>query len=408
MQKTKRRIIDQKELSDHEKKNLLILEVVRRKGPIARADIARMINLNNVTVTSYVDQYLRKKILHEAGVHISTGGRKPTLVDLDASISYAIGVGLNAADLNAVLCNLKGQMIHKVKIKGTKEVLKDLANSILEIIDLLIRESRVDVSKLHGVGVGVPGIVNQQNGTVRWPKGLLTGDLAVATSISNMIYERFQLPVILDNDANAAVFAEQWGSSHGLNVDSAVYLYSGSGCGLLLNGQIYRGFTGSAGEMLFDMKREDPISWLAASMKSGDWAIDLGITKRAQDEIKEHQDSKLLELCENDPKQLNLEMVVDAAKVQDAFAIDLLVEAGKILGAKAAWIVNLINPELLIIGGGVEQAGVVFMDAVRQSIGEICVPEASEKIRVIASQLGEDAVPMGAAALVIQNFFITN
>jgi len=229
MQLTKRRLIDPRELSDHEKKNLLILEVVRRKGPIARADIARMVNLNNVTVTSYVDQYLRKRMLQEAGVHISTGGRKPTLVDLDPTIAFAVGVGLNTADLNAILCNLKGKVIHKVKIKGTDEVRKNLAVSILDIIDLLVRESNVDVSKIHGVGVGVPGIVNQKEGTVRWPQGLLTGDLAVSTSISNMIYERFQLPVILDNDANTAVFGEQWTSPTGLNVNSAVYLYSGSG-----------------------------------------------------------------------------------------------------------------------------------------------------------------------------------
>ena len=407
-QQTKRRIIDQRDLSDHEKKNLLILEVIRRKGPIARAEVARLVNLNNVTVTSYVDQYLRKHILQEAGVHISTGGRKPTLVDIDPTISFAIGVGLTAITLNAVLCDLKGKVIHRVTMKATSEIRSNLAEKILEVIDILIRESNVDVSKLHGVGVGVPGIVNQNEGTVRWPRGLLTGDLSVQASISNMIYDRFDLPVILDNDANTAVFAEQWTSPNGLDVHSAVYLYSGSGCGLLLNGNIYRGSTGSAGEVLFDMQHEDPIAWLKESIESGDWVIDLGITKRAREEIAKHQNSKIYEACGGDPSQIHIDTVVNAAKQNDAFAVTLLTDAGKALGRRAAVIVNLVNPELLIIGGGVETAGIIFMDAVRDSIKQTAIKEASEKLRLVPSHLGEDAVPIGAAALVIQNFFITN
>jgi len=408
MQGTKRRIIDPKELSDHEKKNLMILEIVRRKGPIARADIARLIDLNNVTVTSYVDQYLRKKILQEAGVHISTGGRKPTLVDLDGGIAFAIGVGLNAADFIAALYNLKGKTLHKVKIKRTTETNEKPVETILNVIELLIQESKVDVKKVHGIGIGVPGIVNQQTGTVRWPKGLISQDLSISISISNNVYNRFELPVILDNDANTAAFAEQWVSETGLNVDSAVYLYSGSGCGLLFDGRIYRGYTGSAGEFLFDLSKEDPVAWLRSAVQTGDWAIDLGVTHRARRELKQNQTSKLYELCSGNAEELDLEQVTESAAGGDEFACRILSDAGQALGDKAALITNLLNPEMIIVGGGLETAGVVFLDAVKKRIRDVSIPEAAEKVRVVPSQLGEDAVPMGAAALVIQNYFISN
>lgn len=408
MEGSKRRIVDPARLSDHEQKNLLILETIRRKGPVARADISRLVDLNNVTVTSYVDQYLKKAVLQEAGVHISTGGRKPTLVDLDATRAFAVGVGLNAVDFIAVLTNLKGKILHKVKIERTPESNSKPVETILAVVELLIKESNVDVNKLHGIGIGVPGIVNQNNGTVRWPKGLLNQDLSITASISNRIYDKFKLPAILDNDANTAVFAEQWVSETGLNVDSAAYLYSGSGCGLLIGGHIYRGHTGSAGEFLFDLAKEDPIAWLQAAVETGDWVIDLGITYRARKELAQHPKSALHALCGGKPEKINLEMVTEAAAAGDSFATDILVQTGLVLGQKAALIVNLLNPELIIIGGGVENAGVVLLDAVRQKVRDIAIPEAAEKTRIIPSKLGEDAVPLGAAALVIQNYFISS
>ncbi|MBF0253607.1 MAG: ROK family protein [Candidatus Omnitrophica bacterium] len=408
MEGQKRRILDPKDLSDHEKKNLMILETIRRKGPVARADIARLVDLNNVTVTSYVDQYLKKKVLQEAGVHISTGGRKPTLVDLESMRAFAIGVGLNAVDFIAVLYNLKGQILHKVKIERTTESNQKPVESLLEVVDLLVKESKVDLEKVHGIGIGVPGIVNHQNGTVRWPRGLLSGDLAITSSISNRVYDKFKVPVILDNDANTAVFAEQWASPEGLNVESAVYLYSGSGCGLMFGGHIYRGFTGSAGEFLFDLSQEDPIAWLREAVDKGGWAIDLGITQHAREEIKHHSESKLYETCSGDPKNVDFDMVIASAEAGDDFCKEVLREAGYGLGYKSALITNLLNPELIIIGGGLERAGIVFLDAVKKRIRDIAIPEAAERVKVVPSKLGEDAVPMGAAALVIQNYFISN
>lgn len=403
----KRRIVDQRDLSDHEKKSLAILEIVRQKGPVARADIARLVDLNNVTVTSYVDQYLRKQILQEAGVHSSTGGRKPTLVDLDESKAFAIGVGLNAVDFIAILCDLKGKILHKVKIDRDEETNGKPAETILEAIGKLIRESNADVTKIHGIGVGVPGMVNQQNGTVRWPKGLLHKDFSITVSISNQIYERFSLPVILDNDANMAVFGEQWASERGLKHETVAYLYSGASCGLLIGGHIHRGASGSAGEFLFDLSKEDPIAWLRNAVETGSWGIDLGVTQRVRREMSQHPESLIHKLCGGDAAKATLRRITEAAEKGDLFSSTVLKDAGLALGDKAALLTNLLNPDLIIIGGGVEEAGIVFLDAVRQRIKDISVPEAAERVRVVPSQLGEDAVPIGAAALVVQHYFVS-
>ena len=135
---SKRRLIDQTELNDHEKKNLQILDTIRKKGPIARAEISRLISLNIVTVTSYVDQYIKKGVIKEVGIDVSSGGRKPTLVDLNPAAIYLIGVGLNLVDMIAVLCNLKGEIVFSVKQDRPLQTGEALVMSMISLVEELI------------------------------------------------------------------------------------------------------------------------------------------------------------------------------------------------------------------------------------------------------------------------------
>ncbi len=403
---SKRRLLDQIELNDHEKKNLQILDTIRKKGPIARAEISRLIGLNIVTVTSYVDQYIKKGVIKEVGIDVSSGGRKPTLVDLNPAATFLIGVGLNIVDMIAILCNLKGEIIFSLKKDRPLQAGEALVASMTELVEELIEKSKVDTGKVHGIGIGIPGIFNRDTSSVRWPAGLLEDDLSIYVSIHGVFEEKFGIPTFVDNDANAAVFGEEWYGKE-LGVQNAIYLYSGNGCGFMINGQIYRGASGCAGEWLFDMSKESPLPAMVESYKSGVWSMDLGIAIRAQSGQKENPNSKIYELVKGDTKKITILTVVKAAETGDAFAASLLKDAGARLGKKAAFLVNLFNPEMLIIGGGIEIGGAPLLDAVRDSVKQMSIPEATEKLRIIPSQLGENGVPLGGAALVAQNYFIS-
>ena len=135
--------------------------------------------------------------------------------------------------------------------------------------------------------------------------------------------------------------------------------------------------------------------------------MDLGITSFAQASQKDHPSSKIYELAQGDIKKIVLMTVVRAAESGDVFAGKILKEAGSRLGRKAAFLANLFNPEILIVGGGIEACGALFMDALRDVVKHSSVPEATEKLRIIPSQLGENGVPLGAAALVAQNYFVS-
>ena len=401
---TRRRLLDQVELNDHEKKNLQILDTIRKKGPIARAEISRLIGLNIVTVTSYVDQYIKKGVIQEVGIDVSSGGRKPTLVDLNPNAAYLAGIGLNVVDMIAVLCNLKGEIIHTAKRERPLASGEELVYAMLDLAEELFQKSNVDTGKVHGIGIGIPGIFNRETNSVRWPVGLLKGDVEITVSIHGIFEEKFGIPTIVDNDANAAVFGEEW-YGKGLGDQHAIYLYSIHGCGILINGQIYRGATGSAGEWLF-REEEGAVGALLEAHKSGLWSMDLGIAQSARDAQKEKPSSKIYQLAGNDPKKISFLTVIKAADAGDALATRLLNEAGQRLGSKAAFLVNLFNPNILIIGGGIETAGAPFLDGVRETVKRTAIPEATEKLRIVPSALGENGVPLGAAAFVAQNYFI--
>ncbi len=377
----KRRLLDQVDLSDHEKKNLQILDTIRKKGPIARAEISRLIGLNIVTVTSYVD--------------------------LNPQATYVIGVGLNGVDMIAVLCNLKGEIIDTIKKERLLEAGEALVKSVAGLVEALVEKSKIDLTRVHGIGIGIPGIFNRDTNTIRWPVGLFSeGDLSIAVSIHRIFEDRFGVPTIVDNDANTAVFGEEW-YGKGLGVQHAIYLYSGNGCGFMINGQIYRGSNGCAGEWLFDEREENPLPALVNSYKSGTWYVDMGISLKAKASRDKYPKSKIYELVREDLDQITIHVVAKAAEAHDELAISLLKEAGQKLGRKAAFLVNLFNPEIIMIGGGIEICGAIFMDVIRDTVKQMAAPEATEKLRILPSVLGENGVALGAAALVAQNYFVS-
>ncbi len=402
---TRRRILDQVELSDHEKKNLQILDTIRKKGPIARAEISRLIGLNIVTVTSYVDQYIKKGVIKEVGIDVSSGGRKPTLVDLNPDTVRLVGVGLNAVGMIAILCDLKGEIIFSLKKKRPLTSGDAFIQAMLDLVGELLQKAKVDAGKVHGIGIGIPGIFNRDTNTIRWPYGLLKDDLEVTTSVHGVFEEKFGIPTFIDNDANAAVFGEEW-YSKGLEQQHIIYLYGSYGCGILINGHIYHGATGSAGEWLFQ-DGEGKGGPLIQAYESGLWSMDLGITKSAQDAMRENPSSAIYQLSDHDANKIDFLMVIKAAESGDALAGRLLREAGERLGRKASFLVNLFNPSVLIIGGGAEIAGAPLVEGVRETVKKMAIPEATQKLRIMPSALGENGVPLGAAAFVAQNYFVT-
>lgn len=397
-------------LSDHEKKNFSILELIRRNGPITRADISKNTDLNIVTVSNYINLYINEGLVSEGGMEASSGGRKPTLVRLNEGHGYALGLdlghmGAQGAKMIGLITDLSGKIVARIEMSREKDSIDRIIEKSFDLIDELINKKSISKEKIKGVGIGIGGVIDENLGTVRdsTKNGLRTSYV----SLKGLIEQRFGFPSFLGNDATFAAFGEKM---HALpmDVEDVIYMYSDVGSGIIIKGGIYCGASGSAGEIRINYPRNGEYLRLSKNFSFLlPLGLDLGMVSHAKKLIKEEGiKSRLSEFSNNDLGTLTVENIIDAAKSGDTLAIELLEDAAVNLGVRVAYLVNLFNPEIVIIGGGVEKSGSLFLEPLRRTIRTWAFEEAANIVKIVPAHLGRDAVALGAASVVIRNVFI--
>ncbi len=401
------------EFSEREKRNLAILETLRRFGPITRPEISRAVGLNIVTVSNYIEEFLNKNLVFEREFDVSEGGRRPILLDINPDSGLVIGVGVNLLNIVGALVDLKGRIITRSALERKGLGAKDVVGCIIEVISQTLQKAKDNHLKVKGIGIGIAGIVNKKEGSVRWPEkvGSKYDYASVYVPLKNIMEKEFGFPVAIENDATAACFGEQWFDLEP-GIKHLIYMFSGVGCGIMINGEIYTGATGSSGEVsIHNPKEETPFTCQAGNpcfLKR--WEIDFGMV----DEVKRRislpqggagQAKRLLELSGGEEKNINLRHIFQAAKENDVLATELVEGAARQLGIKVAYLVNLLNPEAVILGGGLEEAGERFLNLVRNVVSEWAFAEMAQAVRIVYSTLGDNAVSLGAASLMMRRVF---
>jgi predicted NBD/HSP70 family sugar kinase len=186
-------------------------------------------------------------------------------------------------------------------------------------------------------------------------------------------------------------------------------MYSDVGCGIIIKGDAYFGAGGNAGEIQISrehISKEEEILFLRSSQYLKPWGMDLGIIKMAKHEIEKGVGTKIVACAKGDPKNISTEVVIEAAKQDDEIATDIIRNAGMNLGVRIAYLVNLFNPEVVVVGGGVEKAGELILDPIRKTVKKLAFSEQADIVKIITSALGEDAVSLGAASLAVREIFL--
>jgi predicted NBD/HSP70 family sugar kinase len=407
---TKQQVFGEHSLSDHEKKNFSILELIRRNGPITRADISKVTDLNIVTVSNYINTYIEEGLVIESGMEASSGGRKPTLVKLRETQGYAIGLdlghmGAEGATMIGVVTDLSGRVITRIEKGREKDSMDRVIERSLDLIDELMSKKGVDKGKIRGVGIGVGGVVDENLGTVRdtTKDGIRTSYI----SIKGLIEQRFGIPSFLGNDATFAAFGEKM---HVLpmDIEDVIYMYSDVGSGIIIKGGIYCGASGSAGEIRINYPRNGEYLKLSKNLSFLlPLGLDLGLVSQAKKLIEQGGvNSSIGGVSSKNLDNINAENIIDAAKSGDTLAIELLEDAAVNLGVRVAYLINLFNPEIVIIGGGIEKAGSLFLEPLRRTVRKWAFEEPANVVKIIPAHLGRDSVALGAASIVIRDVFI--
>jgi glucokinase len=332
-------------------------------------------------------------------------------LDLNPQGGYIVGVGLNLMNMVGLLVDLKGNIITKTQIaKPQKPSVKDITECLLEIIREIFRRSKEYTANIKGIGVGIAGLINKKDGSIHWPQKMdhYYTYASVDLPLKNLIEKEFNFPTMIENDATSACFGEYWlGIETGIK--NIIYMFSGVGCGLLIDGQIYRGALGYAGEVsIYNYKEQDLFSCEVGNncfLKR--WEMDLGIVEDVKSMLaKDHEAAeRFFKLTSSNIDNIDLKSVFIAARTNDPLVLTALDRAAKRLGIKIAYLVNLLNPEMVVIGGGLEEAGDRFLNKVTANVKEWAFREDTEDLKIVYSQLRENSVALGAASLVMQRLF---
>jgi len=387
--------------TDKERKNLSVLESIKRNGPVSKADISKITKLNIVTVSNYVNAFIEKGLVIEKGLDVSSGGRRPTMVELNPKANCVIGIDLGVNNIIGILTDLDAKVLAKEKAPRPRDSAEKVVNAVVNLIGKLIKAPDVDSNKISGVCIGASGVIDREAGTVRCTEGVAS----IYVPINNILEQKFGISTIIEHDATTAAYGE-WSLGLGAEARVMLYMYSGVGCGIIINGEIYHGVSGTAGEVSLKDLLDYSSHWASETEILKPWSLHLGIPDAAKAAFKKGKvDSKVLKEAGGDPSKITTEMVFNAAKENDEFALDLLKRAGERLGVRIAFLVNLLNPGVVVIGGGIEQAGPPLLDTIKNMIKTCSFEEMAEAVKVIPARLGEDAVALGSASLVIRNVF---
>ncbi|MCX5710924.1 MAG: ROK family transcriptional regulator, partial [Candidatus Omnitrophica bacterium] len=313
------------ELSEKERRNADILEILRRSGPISRPDISKEMGINVVTISNYIDEFLKRNLVHEKEFDVSEGGRRPVLLDLNPQAGFVVGVGLNLMNMVGLLVDLKGNIVTKTQIARPKASVKEISECLLEIVREILRRSKEHASNIKGIGVGVAGLINKDNGSVHWPQKMdhYYTYASVDVPLKSLMEKEFNLPTLIENDATAACFGEHW-----LDLEkgykNVIYLFSGVGLGLMLNGEVYRGSQGYAGEIsVYNFKEQDSFNCeMGNSCFIKRWEVDLGIVDDVKARFNKDKEgaAKFFRLTASNIENVDLKSVFIAAKAKDPIA----------------------------------------------------------------------------------------
>ena len=313
-------------------------------------------------------------------------------------MKYYIGVDVGGTGIKAGVENEKGEILSKGSTPTMQEhpyqaVIADMAALCLRVVE----EAKLTVADIESIGVGVPGICDPHTGIIPFCTNLGWHEVPFVAELRSHI----DLPVIVDNDATVAGFAESIaGVSAGTHSSVFVTLGTGVGGGIIINGRPYSGAHGvgsEIGHMILKMDGE-----LCTCGNYGcfeRYASATAIIREGRKAVAEHPESLIMARCGGDPEKINAKIVIDCAKEGDETAVAVFDEYVRGLALGIVNLINVIDPEVVVLGGGVSMAGDFLLDALREKMKPYIFFKTMPYARVELAQLGADAGIIGAALL---------
>ena len=393
-------------ISDHESmklnNQLIVLRQVWERGPISRVELQRRTKLSWGTITSAIKELLAHGVIEELGTVATGVGRRPVKLDLNTRRNYVLGLDMGTQAVRSVLVDLKGRVLDQRQAAlDPASPRAALLSALLGAARKMVEANRLDEGSLAGIGIAAPGAVDYRRGIGRYaPHHPNWREVPLKARFE----KQFGVPCFVDHVSNCFALSEKlFGLGRELDSFICVLLGSGVSAGIVIHGQVYRGaenFSGEFGHTIIDPNGPPCACGSRGCLEV--YASGLALARIGAEAARRASGHRLLKLAGGDAGQVTGELLFEAARQGDRQALAAFRRMGTLLGVGVSNLINLFNPERVILGGQVSKASELFMPALQEALKQHAWHGSSRDVRI--SRL-ENGPLLGAVAIVLQELF---
>ncbi len=375
---------------------------------LSRAQLANLTNLNKSTISSLAENLIHRGLIYETGLNSVGTGRPATILEINPNAGGIIGLELGVDFISVLLTDFLGNILWRSIETTDPSTSKEQAiDMILNLVDDAIHNCKTRQLRLLGVGVSTPGIVDLKERVLVFAPNLHWRNV----SLGKIISEHTGLPAFIDNDGNSAALGEHlFGKARSIKNFVFIFAGVGIGAGLFLNNELYRGQSGFAGEIGHTPLIINPTLQVPCHCGNrGCWetnANQFSIIHRAQACLEAKRDTLIRDLMQQERAPLSISLIKNAADAGDQEAIDIFTETGEVMGLGFATLINIFNPEKVILGGPLSIIGDYLLPAILLSVKKHTLSEINHQVEILISEFGPDASVIGAVALVVNDILL--
>lgn len=394
-------MFDQKMRPFKTKTTKQIANITRVRGPISQTQLAQVTGFGQGTINNAVRNLLEEGWIQEK-CRVSSGGRgRPhTLLSINPNAAFAIGIDVGGQNLRVGLVNLAGEVLDNMSERIQPDTgPEDILRRAIEMTYQVIARSPIEQERISGLGFGLSGIIDPKEGVCLFCPNL-PGWINIP--VGEIFSEEFGDSVIVDDSSRMMALAEK-AYGHGRDIDDLIYIGLGVGIGgaIFIQGKLYRGHMGFAGELgHITVEDTGPLCHCGNLGCLEALACANAIVQRAREAIQSGVYSSILTEIDEMSQNNDVKAISLAAKKGDKLAFDILDKTGEYIGIGVAALINLLNPSTIVLGGGIAQAGDILLASIRRTVKQRALGMSSRAVSIRQSQLGRHAGVIGGAAAI--------
>lgn len=382
-----------------------IIKFLYRHGELSIVDFSKLLHVSIPTTAGYINELIDEGFIENRGKGDSIGGRKPNIYGLKKNSVFivAINIGHKFFEIGIFDANSEkvcGLDLPAIPFTDRQKLIELVYMYVTELLD----KEQIGLGKVMGIGVNMPGLIDSQKGIN------YTYLYDPEETLVDAFTKKFKRPVFLENDSKTRALAEmRYGAAKDYTNALVLQIDWGLGLGMILNGKLYKGNSGFAGE--FSHIPIEANGVLCSCGKVGcleTIASGNALVRFAIEGLEDNSYSRLYEVYKKDAAKLTPKLIIEMAHSGDQFALSVIQKVGAGLGKGISYLIQILNPEVVILGGLLSQAGAYLELPIKQAMHQYCLPKLHEDTKILITPLGSDIGLIGSTIVVLENILENN